>query len=232
MLDSGISNNCPTYAFLHPSRGTDVIINFDASSDVMSEAAPARNQEMGDMKGTHRFFSPTPYDLSLTASSMMPLGLTFTKRAHPFPVPTDFQPKPPQSASHPSETTMASSSSDTAPSTPPNDVPSTINPPRPIDGLPFSSDPSRASSFAPSSTQDAASEAAPAAAAGNKSTRAFEKAREEDVKRKAKAQAAGWTPQSIEKEFGGRYAQVSLPSPLFSWHFRFRSRRLSFFFLS
>jgi hypothetical protein len=45
------SNNCPTYPFLHPSRGTDVIINFDASSDVQSEAAAARNQEMGDMKG-------------------------------------------------------------------------------------------------------------------------------------------------------------------------------------
>lgn len=32
------------------------------------------------------------------------------------------------------------------------------------------------------------------------------------MKRKAKAQAKGWTPQSIEKEFGGRYAQVSVLS--------------------
>lgn len=60
----GISNNSPTYAFLHPSRGTDVIINFDASSDVMSEAAPARNQEMGDMKGDFIFAAVSVSSLS------------------------------------------------------------------------------------------------------------------------------------------------------------------------
>ena len=74
MLDSGISNNCPTYAFLHPSRGTDVIINFDASSDVMSEAAPARNQEMGDMKGMiHQLLSCPPFSHSTETTPSVPL---------------------------------------------------------------------------------------------------------------------------------------------------------------
>lgn len=42
---------------------------------------------------------------------------------------------------------------------------------------------------------------------------AFEKARAEDVKRKEKAAAEGWTAESIEREFSGRYAQVSHCSP-------------------
>lgn len=44
----------------------------------------------------------------------------------------------------------------------------------------------------------------------NKKERAFEKAREEDVKRTSEAKAAGWSAASIEQNFAGRYAQVNI----------------------
>jgi cytosolic phospholipase A2 len=35
LIDSGMDNNCPTYVMLHPRREIDVILNMDASSDVL-----------------------------------------------------------------------------------------------------------------------------------------------------------------------------------------------------
>ncbi|OAL22647.1 hypothetical protein AYO22_07205 [Fonsecaea multimorphosa] len=35
LIDSGMDNNCPTYVMLHPRREVDVILNMDASSDVL-----------------------------------------------------------------------------------------------------------------------------------------------------------------------------------------------------
>ncbi|OCT50771.1 putative cytosolic phospholipase A2 [Cladophialophora carrionii] len=35
LIDSGMDNNCPTYVMLHPRRNVDVILNMDASSDVL-----------------------------------------------------------------------------------------------------------------------------------------------------------------------------------------------------
>ena len=35
LIDSGMDNNCPTYVMLHPRRGVDVMLNMDASSDVL-----------------------------------------------------------------------------------------------------------------------------------------------------------------------------------------------------
>ncbi|KAJ7703025.1 acyl transferase/acyl hydrolase/lysophospholipase [Mycena rosella] len=51
LVDSGMANNLPTHVFLHPARDTDVMILFDASSDVQKGAAIARINEFGATKG-------------------------------------------------------------------------------------------------------------------------------------------------------------------------------------
>ncbi|KAI5475572.1 FabD/lysophospholipase-like protein [Pseudohyphozyma bogoriensis] len=61
LVDSGMANNCPTHVFLHPARDTDVIILFDASSDVQKGSALSRINDFGHTKGLHfRPRSPLP----------------------------------------------------------------------------------------------------------------------------------------------------------------------------
>ncbi|KAJ7240641.1 acyl transferase/acyl hydrolase/lysophospholipase [Mycena haematopus] len=51
LVDSGMANNLPTHVFLHPARDVDVVILFDASSDVQKGSALARINEYGATKG-------------------------------------------------------------------------------------------------------------------------------------------------------------------------------------
>ncbi|KAJ6459053.1 acyl transferase/acyl hydrolase/lysophospholipase [Mycena sanguinolenta] len=51
LVDSGMANNLPTQVFLHPARDVDVVILFDASSDVQKGAAIQRINEYGATKG-------------------------------------------------------------------------------------------------------------------------------------------------------------------------------------
>ncbi|KAJ7449436.1 putative cytosolic phospholipase A2 [Mycena galericulata] len=51
LVDSGMANNLPTHVFVHPARDVDVVILFDASSDVQKGAALARINEYGATKG-------------------------------------------------------------------------------------------------------------------------------------------------------------------------------------
>ncbi|KAF7339030.1 Lysophospholipase [Mycena venus] len=51
LVDSGMANNLPIHVFLHPARDVDVMILFDASSDVQKGAALARINEYGATKG-------------------------------------------------------------------------------------------------------------------------------------------------------------------------------------
>lgn len=46
-----MDNNCPTYVLLHPGRGVDVIINMDASSDVLNDAFQERVDQIGSRRG-------------------------------------------------------------------------------------------------------------------------------------------------------------------------------------
>lgn len=51
LIDSGMDNNCPTYVLLHPAREADVIINMDASSDVMKDTFQERVDQIGSRRG-------------------------------------------------------------------------------------------------------------------------------------------------------------------------------------
>ncbi|KAK6974522.1 lysophospholipase [Favolaschia claudopus] len=51
LVDSGMANNLPAHVFLHPARDVDVMILFDASSDVQKGSAIARINEYGATKG-------------------------------------------------------------------------------------------------------------------------------------------------------------------------------------
>ncbi|KAJ7751925.1 acyl transferase/acyl hydrolase/lysophospholipase [Mycena maculata] len=51
LVDSGMANNLPMHVFLHPARDVDVMILFDASSDVQKGAAIQRINDFGATKG-------------------------------------------------------------------------------------------------------------------------------------------------------------------------------------
>jgi cytosolic phospholipase A2 len=51
LIDSGMDNNCPTYVLLHPSRGVDLILNMDASSDVQKDSFQERVDQIGSRRG-------------------------------------------------------------------------------------------------------------------------------------------------------------------------------------
>ncbi|KAK0531751.1 hypothetical protein OC834_002849 [Tilletia horrida] len=51
LMDSGLSNNLPSHVLMHPGRNVDVIIAFDASSDVQKGAAVQRIHEFGRDRG-------------------------------------------------------------------------------------------------------------------------------------------------------------------------------------
>ena len=51
LIDSGMDNNCPTYVLTHPKRDTDIIINMDASSDVLNDAFQERVDQIGGRRG-------------------------------------------------------------------------------------------------------------------------------------------------------------------------------------
>lgn len=51
LIDSGMDNNTPTYVLLHPKRQSDVIINMDASSDVLKDKFQARVDQIGSRRG-------------------------------------------------------------------------------------------------------------------------------------------------------------------------------------
>ncbi|KAK0553380.1 hypothetical protein OC846_002540 [Tilletia horrida] len=51
LMDSGLSNNLPSHVLMHPGRNVDVIIAFDASSDVQKGAAIQRIHEFGRDRG-------------------------------------------------------------------------------------------------------------------------------------------------------------------------------------
>ncbi|CAD6945196.1 unnamed protein product [Tilletia controversa] len=51
LMDSGLSNNLPSHVLMHPGRNVDIIIAFDASSDVQKGAAIQRIHEFGRDRG-------------------------------------------------------------------------------------------------------------------------------------------------------------------------------------
>lgn len=53
LMDSGLSNNMPNHVLAREERKADVIISFDASSDVKSGAAVARLHDFGSEMGVH-----------------------------------------------------------------------------------------------------------------------------------------------------------------------------------
>ncbi|KIX00994.1 uncharacterized protein Z518_10060 [Rhinocladiella mackenziei CBS 650.93] len=50
LIDSGMDNNCPTYVMLHPHRQVDVILNMDASSDVLKDSFQERVDQIGSRR--------------------------------------------------------------------------------------------------------------------------------------------------------------------------------------
>ncbi|KAH0846462.1 putative cytosolic phospholipase A2 [Fonsecaea pedrosoi] len=50
LIDSGMDNNCPTYVMLHPSRQVDVILNMDASSDVLKGSFQERVDQIASRR--------------------------------------------------------------------------------------------------------------------------------------------------------------------------------------
>lgn len=74
LIDSGMDNNCPTYVMLHPRREVDVILNMDASSDVLKDSFQDRVDQIGSRR-----------------------GLRFTKRHPELKAPSD-DPKDPKKA--------------------------------------------------------------------------------------------------------------------------------------
>ena len=53
LMDSGLSNNMPNHVLAREERKADVVISFDASSDVKGGSAVARLHEFGDDTGLH-----------------------------------------------------------------------------------------------------------------------------------------------------------------------------------
>jgi phospholipase A2 len=51
LIDSGMDNNCPTYVMLHSSRKVDIILNMDASSDVLKDTFQERVDQIGSRRG-------------------------------------------------------------------------------------------------------------------------------------------------------------------------------------
>jgi cytosolic phospholipase A2 len=51
LIDSGMDNNCPTYVMLRPRREVDVILNLDASSDVLKDSFQQRVDQIGSRRG-------------------------------------------------------------------------------------------------------------------------------------------------------------------------------------
>ncbi len=50
LIDSGMDNNCPTYVMLHPCREVDVILNMDASSDVLKGSFQERVDQIASRR--------------------------------------------------------------------------------------------------------------------------------------------------------------------------------------
>ncbi len=50
LIDSGMDNNCPTYVMLHPRRYIDVVINMDASSDVLKDSFQERVDQIASRR--------------------------------------------------------------------------------------------------------------------------------------------------------------------------------------
>lgn len=50
LIDSGMDNNCPTYVMLHPRRQVDVILNMDASSDVLKGSFQERVDQIASRR--------------------------------------------------------------------------------------------------------------------------------------------------------------------------------------
>lgn len=123
------------------------------------------------------------------------VGLTFTKRAHPFPIQYEYSKKVPKS---PDETasSLTHHSQDLA-------HPSVRE--QGIEGLPPLSS---GSASIPCVQEEDPNSRHSQTKGPNAAVQEFEKSRAEDVKRKAKAKAKGWTAESIEEEFSGRYVQV------------------------
>jgi phospholipase A2 len=58
LIDSGMDNNCPTYVMLHPRRKVDVMLNMDASSDVLKGTFQERVDQIASrrcLKFTKRY---------------------------------------------------------------------------------------------------------------------------------------------------------------------------------
>ncbi|KAF8851062.1 putative cytosolic phospholipase A2 [Acephala macrosclerotiorum] len=51
LVDAGMDNNCPTYPLLRPEREVDVILNMDASSDVLKDTFVERADQIGSRRG-------------------------------------------------------------------------------------------------------------------------------------------------------------------------------------
>jgi len=51
LIDSGMDNNCPTYVLMHPNREADVVINMDASSDVLKDSFQQCVDQIGSRRG-------------------------------------------------------------------------------------------------------------------------------------------------------------------------------------
>ena len=67
LMDSGMSNNLPNHVLARPERGADILISFDASSDVQRGSAVRRIQNFADdcnltiTEETELFRCPTPH---------------------------------------------------------------------------------------------------------------------------------------------------------------------------
>lgn len=63
LIDAGMDNNCPTYIMLHPRRYVDVVLNMDASSDVLKDSFQERVDQIASrrsLKFTKRLPKLTP----------------------------------------------------------------------------------------------------------------------------------------------------------------------------
>lgn len=59
LIDSGMDNNCPTYVMLHPRRYVDVVLNMDASSDVLKDSFQERVDQIASRRSL-RFARRSP----------------------------------------------------------------------------------------------------------------------------------------------------------------------------
>lgn len=76
LMDAGMSNNLPTHVLARPQRNAEIIITFDASSDVQAGSAMRRIHNFADdchitlQDCTHLFTPPTPATLSPSSSPL------------------------------------------------------------------------------------------------------------------------------------------------------------------